>query len=57
MFYLPQISRVLRKRTVNEYTYKNPEDKMPRLRRGIKDYIEYYNNRRFHHGIDHHKYR
>lgn len=36
-----------------EYIYINPEDEVPRLRRGIKDYIEYYNNRRSHQGIDH----
>ncbi len=36
-----------------EYIYINPEDNVPRLRDGIKDYIEYYNNRRCHQGIAH----
>lgn len=36
-----------------EYVYINPEDEVPRLRCGIRDYIEYYNNRRSHQGIDH----
>ena len=36
-----------------EYVYINPEDNVPRLRQGIRDYIEYYNNRRSHQGINH----
>lgn len=36
-----------------EYIYINPEDDVPRLRQGIRDYIEYYNNRRSHQGIAH----
>jgi putative transposase len=31
------------------HTCKNPEDNVPLLRQGIRDYIEYYNNRRSHH--------
>lgn len=36
-----------------EYIYINPEGNVPRLRQGIRDYIEYYNNRRSHQGIAH----
>ena len=36
-----------------EYIYINPEDNVPLLRQGIRDYIEYYNNRRSHQGIAH----
>ena len=36
-----------------EYIYINPEDNVPRLREGIRDYIGYYNNRRCHQGIAH----
>ena len=36
-----------------EYIYINPEDDVTRLRQGIRDYIEYYNNRRSHQGIAH----
>lgn len=36
-----------------EYIYLNPEDDVVVLRGGIKDYIEYYNNRRAHQGIGH----
>ena len=36
-----------------EYIYINPEDNVPLLSQGIKDYIEYYNNRRSHQGIAH----
>lgn len=36
-----------------EYIYLNPEDNVSRLRQGIRDYIEYYNNRRAHQGINH----
>ena len=36
-----------------EHIYINPEDDVPRLRQGIRDYIDYYNNRRSHQGIAH----
>ncbi len=36
-----------------EYIYLNPEDNVIALRNGIKKYIEYYNNSRFHQGIGH----
>lgn len=36
-----------------EYIYINPEDDVTRQRQGIRDYIEYYNNRRSHQGIAH----
>ena len=36
-----------------EYIYINPEDNVARLRQGIKEYMEYYNNRRSHQGIAH----
>ena len=37
-----------------EYIYINPEDNVSLLRLGIREYIEYYNNRRSHQGIAHH---
>ena len=36
-----------------EYIYINPEDNVSLLRLGIREYIEYYNNRRSHQGIAH----
>lgn len=36
-----------------EYVYINPEDNVPRLREGIRSYVDYYNNRRSHQGIGH----
>jgi len=36
-----------------EYIYLNPLDDGEELREGIRKYIEYYNNRRPHQGIDH----
>lgn len=36
-----------------EYVYLNPEDNAVALRRGIADFIDYYNNRRYHQGIGH----
>lgn len=36
-----------------EYIYLNPEDNVIDLRKGISRYIDYYNNRRYHHGIEH----
>ena len=33
--------------------YINPEDNVPHLRQGIRHYIEYYNNRGSHQGINH----
>lgn len=36
-----------------EYVYLNPESTVGGLRRGITKYIDYYNNRRCHQGLDH----
>lgn len=36
-----------------EYVYINPTDDVKELREGIKDYIEYYNTKRPHQGIEH----
>lgn len=36
-----------------EYVYINPTDNVKELREGIKDYIEYYNTKRPHQGIEH----
>lgn len=36
-----------------EYVYLNPTDNVLELREGIKNYIEYYNNKRPHQGINH----
>jgi len=36
-----------------EYIYLNPMDNGTELRDGIRGYIEYYNNKRSHQGIDH----
>ena len=36
-----------------EYVYLNPEDNVIALRKGVARYIDYYNNRRYHQGIDH----
>ena len=36
-----------------EYVYLNPEDNVIDLRKGVARYIDYYNNRRYHQGIDH----
>ena len=35
-----------------EYIYLNPEDNAIGLRKGVVHYIDYYNNRRYHQGID-----
>ena len=36
-----------------EYVYLNPEDNVIDLRKGVARYIDYYNNRCYHQGIDH----
>lgn len=36
-----------------EYVYLNPSSTVSALRRGIARYIDYYNNRRCHQGLDH----
>ena len=36
-----------------EYVYINPTDNVKELREGIKNYIEYYNTKRHHQGIEH----
>ena len=36
-----------------EYVYINPTDNVKELREGIKNYIEYYNTKRPHQGIEH----
>ena len=36
-----------------EYIYLNPEDNAIDLRKGVARYIDYYNNRRYHQGIEH----
>lgn len=36
-----------------EYIYLNPENNVLDLRKGVARYIDYYNNRRYHQGIDH----
>lgn len=36
-----------------EYIYINPADTVAELKSGIKNYIEHYNNKRPHQGIDH----
>ncbi len=42
-------------RTVKtDWVYLNPVDTVSELRSGIRDYIDYYNHRRPHQGIDHH---
>jgi len=37
-----------------EYIYLNPEDKATDLCDGIKQYIQYYNTKRPHQGLEHH---
>ena len=37
-----------------EYIYLNPEDKATDLRKGIKQYIHYYNTARRHQGLGNH---
>ena len=36
-----------------EYIYLNPEDNVIDLRKDVVRYIDYYNNQRYHQGIDH----
>lgn len=36
-----------------EYVYLNPESTVGGLRRGITKYMDYYNNRRYHQGLEH----
>ena len=36
-----------------EYVYLNPEDNVIDLRKDVVRYIDYYNNQRYHQGIDH----
>ena len=38
---------------MREYVYINPTDNVKELREGIKNYIEYYNTKRPHQGIEH----